>query len=168
VKVLLIPVVRQIHTISEAPAMLPFVFEDASRAEAEYQREDATFSRVELNTRLQARPFDLRVSTGSAYIGSEMSTKSHTLYRLPPIKLSSRSSMVSASCSGSTSRIRISQKSIHRNCRELLQKVDHQSSKLITSSVSHQQLKFRPRRANCKYLVQALLSWHRVLSSLSR
>jgi hypothetical protein len=41
---------------------MPFVFEDASRPESDYQREDATFSRVELNTRLQARPFDLRVS----------------------------------------------------------------------------------------------------------
>lgn len=41
--------------------MMPFVFEDASRPESDYQREDATFSRVELNTRLQARPFDLRV-----------------------------------------------------------------------------------------------------------
>lgn len=41
--------------------MMPFVFEDAARPEAEYQREDATFSRVELNTRLQSRPFDLRV-----------------------------------------------------------------------------------------------------------
>ena len=41
--------------------MMPFVFEDASRPEAEYQREDATFSRVELNTRLQSRAFDLRV-----------------------------------------------------------------------------------------------------------
>lgn len=41
--------------------MMPFVFEDASRPESDYKREDATFSRVELNTRLQARAFDLRV-----------------------------------------------------------------------------------------------------------
>lgn len=45
--------------------MMPFVFEDASRPESDYQREDATFSRVELNTRLQARPFDLRVGLHS-------------------------------------------------------------------------------------------------------
>lgn len=47
--------------------MMPFVFEDASRPESDYQREDATFSRVELNTRLQARPFDLRVSSPAAF-----------------------------------------------------------------------------------------------------
>ena len=55
----------QIHTISEAPS-LPFVFEDASRADAEFAREDATFARVELNTRLQARTFDLRTPANNA------------------------------------------------------------------------------------------------------
>jgi len=57
--------ISKIHTISEAPS-LPFVFEDASRADAEFAREDATFARVELNTRLQARTFDLRTPANNA------------------------------------------------------------------------------------------------------
>lgn len=58
--------ITQIHTLAEAPAMMPFVFEDAARPEAEYAKEDATFSRVELDTRLNARPFDLRTPTNQA------------------------------------------------------------------------------------------------------
>lgn len=58
--------ISKIHTISEAPAVMPFVFEDAIRPEADFKREDATFARVELNTRLQSRPFDLRTPTNNA------------------------------------------------------------------------------------------------------
>jgi aspartyl-tRNA synthetase len=58
--------ISQIHTLAEAPSQMPFVFEDAARPEAEYAKEDATFSRVELDTRLNARPFDLRTPTNQA------------------------------------------------------------------------------------------------------
>lgn len=40
---------------------LPFSLEDANRAEADYELEDAEFNRVHIETRLNGRVLDLRV-----------------------------------------------------------------------------------------------------------
>ncbi|RUS31986.1 hypothetical protein BC938DRAFT_476578 [Jimgerdemannia flammicorona] len=54
--------IQKIHVISEALGRLPFSLEDASRPEAEFGKvEDAQFSRVNLDTRLNNRVVDLRV-----------------------------------------------------------------------------------------------------------
>jgi aspartyl-tRNA synthetase len=54
--------VSQLFVTSEAQGRLPFNLEDASRPEADFEREGAQFSRVNLHTRLENRVFDLRVS----------------------------------------------------------------------------------------------------------
>lgn len=54
--------IKQLHIIAEAEPRLPFSLEDASRPEAEMEKEDAQFSRVALDTRLNHRVLDLRVS----------------------------------------------------------------------------------------------------------
>ena len=41
---------------------LPFTLEDASRPEADFEKEDAQFNKVLLDTRLNNRVLDLRVS----------------------------------------------------------------------------------------------------------
>ncbi|KAI9597328.1 hypothetical protein BDF19DRAFT_434721 [Syncephalis fuscata] len=51
---------------SEAVPQLPFSIEDASRPDAEYEKEDSQFSRVNLDTRLNNRVIDLRTITGQA------------------------------------------------------------------------------------------------------
>lgn len=53
--------IKQLHIISEAEPRLPFSLEDASRPESEMEKEDAQFSRVALDTRLNHRVLDLRV-----------------------------------------------------------------------------------------------------------
>jgi aspartyl/asparaginyl-tRNA synthetase len=53
--------IKQLHIISEAEPRLPFSLEDASRPESELEKEDAQFSRVALDTRLNHRVLDLRV-----------------------------------------------------------------------------------------------------------
>lgn len=53
----------QIFTVVEAPQRLPFGVEEASRPEADYEKEDAQFARVGLDTRLDNRVMDLRVSS---------------------------------------------------------------------------------------------------------
>jgi aspartyl-tRNA synthetase len=54
--------IKQLHVVSEAEPRLPFSLEDASRPESELEKEDAQFSRVALDTRLNHRVLDLRVS----------------------------------------------------------------------------------------------------------
>jgi len=54
--------ITQIFVTSEAQGRLPFTLEDASRPEAEFEREDTQFSKVSLHTRLENRVLDLRVS----------------------------------------------------------------------------------------------------------
>lgn len=51
---------------SEANDRLPFTLEDASRPEADFEDEDAQYSRVNLDTRLNNRIIDLRTITGQA------------------------------------------------------------------------------------------------------
>ncbi|GAB5587918.1 aspartate--tRNA ligase dps1 [Umbelopsis nana] len=58
--------ISQIHVIAEAEPRLPFTMEDASRPESELENEDAQFSRVALDTRLNNRVLDLRTTTGNA------------------------------------------------------------------------------------------------------
>ncbi|KAI9289528.1 hypothetical protein BC943DRAFT_271876 [Umbelopsis sp. AD052] len=58
--------IKQLHIISEAEPRLPFSLEDASRPESEMEKEDAQFSRVALDTRLNNRVLDLRTTTGNA------------------------------------------------------------------------------------------------------
>jgi aspartyl/asparaginyl-tRNA synthetase len=60
--------ISQIHVIAEAEPRLPFTMEDASRPESELENEDAQFSRVALDTRLNNRVLDLRVSIGVAWL----------------------------------------------------------------------------------------------------
>lgn len=56
----------QIHVVVEAPQRLPFGVEEASRPEADYEKEDAQFARVGLDTRLDNRVMDLRTPTNQA------------------------------------------------------------------------------------------------------
>lgn len=53
--------ISQLFVTSEAQGRLPFNLEDASRPEADFEREDAQFSKVNLHTRLENRVFDFRV-----------------------------------------------------------------------------------------------------------
>ena len=54
--------ISRIHVVATVEGMLPFSFDDASRPEEEYEKEDTTYNRVNLDTRLNSRVFDLRVS----------------------------------------------------------------------------------------------------------
>lgn len=58
--------ITQLFVTSEAQGRLPFSLEDASRPEAEFEREDAQFAKVNLHTRLENRVFDLRTITNQA------------------------------------------------------------------------------------------------------
>lgn len=58
----------QIHLISGLEGVLPFSVEDANRPETEVDSEDAQFKRVLLDTRLNNRVVDLRVSLNRKYI----------------------------------------------------------------------------------------------------
>ncbi|KAJ2956329.1 hypothetical protein NQZ79_g7790 [Umbelopsis isabellina] len=58
--------IKQLHVIAEAEQRLPFSLEDASRPESDMEKEDAQFSRVALDTRLNNRVLDLRTTTGNA------------------------------------------------------------------------------------------------------
>ncbi|KAK3812974.1 MAG: hypothetical protein J3Q66DRAFT_300991 [Benniella sp.] len=58
--------ITQIFVTSEAQGRLPFTLEDASRPEAEFEREDTQFSKVSLHTRLENRVLDLRTITNQA------------------------------------------------------------------------------------------------------
>jgi hypothetical protein len=54
--------VSQIHLISGIDGRLPFSVEDAARPEAELEAADSQYNRVLLDTRLNGRVVDLRVS----------------------------------------------------------------------------------------------------------
>ncbi|KAF9308250.1 aspartate--tRNA ligase dps1 [Podila horticola] len=58
--------ITQLFVTSEAQGRLPFSLEDASRPEAEFQREDTQFAKVNLHTRLENRVFDLRTITNQS------------------------------------------------------------------------------------------------------
>ncbi|KAF9434315.1 aspartate--tRNA ligase dps1 [Entomortierella beljakovae] len=58
--------ISQLFVTSEAKGRLPFSLEDASRPEAEFEREDAQFSKVALHTRLENRVLDLRTITNQS------------------------------------------------------------------------------------------------------
>ncbi|TIB73478.1 aspartyl-tRNA synthetase [Wallemia mellicola] len=59
--------IQKIYTIADVPGgKLPFTIEDASRPEAEYEKEDAQFNKVHLETRLDNRVVDLRTQTNQA------------------------------------------------------------------------------------------------------
>ncbi|KIO33847.1 hypothetical protein M407DRAFT_240953 [Tulasnella calospora MUT 4182] len=58
--------VRKIHIIATVDGRLPFSFDDASRPEELYEKEDAQFNKVLLDTRLNNRVFDLRTPTNQA------------------------------------------------------------------------------------------------------
>ncbi|KAF9137103.1 aspartate--tRNA ligase dps1 [Linnemannia schmuckeri] len=58
--------ISQLFVTSEAQGRLPFNLEDASRPEADFEREDAQFSKVNLHTRLENRVFDFRTITNQA------------------------------------------------------------------------------------------------------
>ncbi|KAG8954961.1 aspartate--tRNA ligase dps1 [Tulasnella sp. 424] len=58
--------VRKIHVIATVDGRLPFSFDDASRPEDMYEKEDAQFNKVLLDTRLNNRVFDLRTPTNQA------------------------------------------------------------------------------------------------------
>ncbi|KAG8985479.1 aspartate--tRNA ligase dps1, partial [Tulasnella sp. 427] len=58
--------VRKIHVIATVDGRLPFSFDDASRPEEAYEKEDAQFNKVLLDTRLNNRVFDLRTPTNQA------------------------------------------------------------------------------------------------------
>ncbi|KAF9202577.1 aspartate--tRNA ligase dps1 [Haplosporangium sp. Z 27] len=58
--------ISQLFVTSEAQGRLPFNLEDASRPEADFEREDAQFSKVNLFTRLENRVFDLRTITNQS------------------------------------------------------------------------------------------------------
>ncbi|KAG8992715.1 aspartate--tRNA ligase dps1 [Tulasnella sp. JGI-2019a] len=58
--------ITKIHLIAGVDGGLPFSFDDASRAEEEYEKEDAKFNKVLLDTRLNNRVFDLRTATNQA------------------------------------------------------------------------------------------------------
>lgn len=71
--------IKQLHVIAEAEQRLPFSLEDASRPEAEMEKEDAQFSRVALDTRLNNRVLDLRVSIRAVfyYVAASMIANSY-------------------------------------------------------------------------------------------
>ena len=54
---------KKIFVVSRADDTLPFQLEDASRPDKEFEREDVQFSKVNLQTRLDNRVIDLRVSS---------------------------------------------------------------------------------------------------------
>ncbi|TIB10364.1 hypothetical protein E3P92_03222 [Wallemia ichthyophaga] len=59
--------IEKLFTISDVPGgSLPFTIEDASRPEAEYEKEGAQFNKVHLETRLDNRVVDLRTQTNQA------------------------------------------------------------------------------------------------------
>ncbi|KAG8905690.1 aspartate--tRNA ligase dps1 [Tulasnella sp. 403] len=58
--------VSKLHLIAGLDGRLPFSFDDASRPEEEYEKEDAQFNKVLLDTRLNYRVFDLRTPTNQA------------------------------------------------------------------------------------------------------
>lgn len=59
--------IEKLYTISDVPGgTLPFTIEDASRPESEYEKEDAQFNKVHLETRLDNRVVDLRTQTNQA------------------------------------------------------------------------------------------------------
>ena len=59
--------IQKLYVISDVPGgKLPFTIEDASRPESEYEREDAQFNKVNLDTRLDNRVVDLRTVTNLA------------------------------------------------------------------------------------------------------
>lgn len=61
--------IRKVFVVSRAPAMLPFLFEDASRAEAEIEASQSTdrpFAKVTQDVRLNNRWLDLRVPANNA------------------------------------------------------------------------------------------------------
>ncbi|KAG8978621.1 aspartate--tRNA ligase dps1 [Tulasnella sp. 425] len=58
--------VRKIHVIATVDGRLPFSFDDASRPEDMYEKEDARLNKILLYTRLNNRVFDLRTSTNQA------------------------------------------------------------------------------------------------------
>ncbi|CAG8756953.1 7746_t:CDS:2, partial [Acaulospora morrowiae] len=52
--------IKKFYVMSETHGRLPFSLEDASRSEEEFSKDDAQFSRVALDTRLNNRVVDLR------------------------------------------------------------------------------------------------------------
>lgn len=58
--------IHQIHVVAEVKERLAFSLEDASRPETEYEKDDAQFVKVNLDTRLNNRVLDLRTTTNNA------------------------------------------------------------------------------------------------------
>ncbi|KIJ27385.1 hypothetical protein M422DRAFT_271448 [Sphaerobolus stellatus SS14] len=58
--------ISQLFIVSSPESRLPFSIEDASRPEAEFEKEDTQFARVNLDTRLDNRIVDLRTQTNQA------------------------------------------------------------------------------------------------------
>jgi len=59
-------IISKIHLISGIDSRLPFSFEDAARPESEYEKDDARYNKVLLETRLNNRVFDLRTQTNQS------------------------------------------------------------------------------------------------------
>jgi len=59
-------IISKIFLISGIDSRLPFSFEDAARPESEYEKEDARYNKVLLETRLNNRVFDLRTQTNQS------------------------------------------------------------------------------------------------------
>lgn len=58
--------VTKIYVVVEVKGRLPFTVDEASRSEADYEREDTQFVRVNLDTRLDNRVMDLRTPANQA------------------------------------------------------------------------------------------------------
>ncbi|CAG8452675.1 14738_t:CDS:10 [Acaulospora colombiana] len=70
--------IKKFYVMSETHGRLPFSLEDASRSEEEFNKEDVQFSRVTLETRLNHRVVDLRVSRMRALI----TVANHGIFRI--------------------------------------------------------------------------------------
>lgn len=73
----------QVHLISGIEGRLPFSLDDASRPESEFETGDVQFNRVLLDTRLNHRVIDLRVSMRHA---ETHLSYANDICRLKPIK----------------------------------------------------------------------------------
>jgi aspartyl-tRNA synthetase len=59
-------VIKKLYVVSSVHGALPFSLEDASRAEADQEKEDPRFNKVQLDTRLNNRVLELRTPANQA------------------------------------------------------------------------------------------------------
>jgi len=132
----LFKIFSQLHLIAGLDSRLPFTVEDANRPETESDTAGVKYKRVLLDTRLNNRVVELRVSI--TFLDASLRQVVNYYHRRKPIRpyLNSKVPLAISSANILTSAVLL--KSTAPSCRELRPSLVHPSSKSATSKVSNE------------------------------